>query len=149
MGKYAESNLQQGEGMVREARITPLFAILRLTNIFIIPLIVRLIKWSHMELAITNRRIIGKIGVIKVQTLDAPLNRVQDCSVSQTFWGRICNYGTVSIRTAAASFSFSGVKDANAFKNAVLAQVEQYEADRVQQQALQMAQAMASTNQNQ
>ena len=57
--------------MVREARITPLFAILRLTNIFIIPLIVRLIKWSHMELAITDRRIIGKIGVIKVQTLDA------------------------------------------------------------------------------
>lgn len=144
MGKYVENNLQKGETIVKKAKITALFAVMRLTNIFVIPLIVRLIKRAKTELAVTSRRVIGKVGVLKTQSLDAQITKVQNCSVKQSLGGKIFNYGTVVINTAAGEYFFPGVKSANAFKAAVMAQMEAYEEEKMKQQAAQMAQAMAS-----
>ncbi len=143
MGKYVENNLQKNESLVKQAKITFIWVIWHITNILIIPLIVRIIKHNHIELAITNKRIVGKIGVFNTKSLDSPLNKIQNCSVKQTFGGKIFNFGTVVVNTAAGEYCFEGVKSANDFKNAVMAQIEQYEEDRTRQQAEQMARAMA------
>lgn len=143
MSKYVENNLQKGETIVKKAKITMLFAFMHITNILIIPLIVRLVKVKNIALAFTNKRIVGKVGVIKTQALDAPLNKIQNCSVKQGLGGKIFNYGTIRVDTAAGKFEFVGVKDANGFKNALMAQTDKFEEDRMQQQASQMAQAMA------
>lgn len=143
MGKYVESNLQRNEVIVKKAKITMISVIMHISNILIIPLIVRLIKHANIELAVTNRRIVGKLGVFNTQALDSPLNKLQNCAVKQTFAGKIFNYATVEITTAAGSYKFFGVKSGNDFKNTVMAQIDQFEEERIKQQADQMAKAMA------
>lgn len=143
MGKYVESNLQLGETVVKKAKITILFVILHITNIFIIPLIVRIIKFSRLELAFTDRRVIGRVGVFNTKALDSPLNKLQNCSVTQTLGGKLFHYGTITINTAAGTTSVDGVKNPDDFKRGVMAQIEKYEEEKIQRQAAQMAQAMA------
>lgn len=143
MGKYVENNLQKNETVVKKAKITLLYVILHITNIFVIPLIVRLIKYCNIELAVTSKRIVGKVGVIKTQSLDSPINKVQNTEVKQGLGGKLFGYGTIIITTAAGSYNFVGVKKPNEFKSAVMAQIEQYEEEKIRLQSEQMARAMA------
>ena len=143
MGKYVENNLQRNEVIVKKAKITMISVIMHITNILVIPLIVRLIKHANIDLAVTNKRIVGKLGVFNTQALDSPLNKVQNCAVNQTFVGKIFNYATVDITTAAGRYQVVGVKSGNEFKNAVMAQIDQFEEYRIKQQAEQMARAMS------
>ncbi len=62
--------------------------------------------------------------------------------------GKIFNYSSVTINTAAGAFRFDDIKDAAAFKNTVLAQIDQYENDKIAEQAKQMASAMAGAIKN-
>lgn len=143
MGKYVENSLQKNETVVKKAKITLLYVFLHITNIFIIPLIVRIIKFSNIELAVTTKRVIGKMGVIRTQSLDSPINKVQNTEITQGLGGKIFNYGTVAITTAAGAYNFTGVKSPNEFKSAVMAQIEAYEEERMRLQSEQMAKAMA------
>lgn len=49
------------------------------------------------ELAITDRRVISKIGFIRRLTSEINLSRVEGVSVYQSMLGRMLNYGTVSV----------------------------------------------------
>ena len=153
MGKYVENNLGKNETIVKKADMNGLFLLgawikgILFCWLLLIPTIKALIKtiqFKNIELAITNKRIIGKAGVANTQSLDAPLNKIQNCSVSQKFLGKIFNFGTIQIDTAAGKFVFGAVKNAEAFKGMIMAQIDQYEEDRVKQQAAEMAQAMSA-----
>jgi len=102
------------------------------------------VRHFKIELAITDKRVVGKVGVFNTKALDAPLNKIQNVSVAQPFWGKIFNYGTVKINTAAGEFDFDGIASADSFKGMIMAQIDQYEEDRVKQQAAEMANAMAT-----
>ena len=153
MGKYVENNLGKNEVIVKKADRNGLFhfgawlkGILLCWLLFIptIKAIIATIKFTHVELAVTNKRVVGKIGVFNTKSLDAPLNKVQNTSVTQKMFGKIFNYGTVKINTAAGEYQFDAIKNAEAFKGMLMAQIDQFEEDRLKQQANQMAQAMAS-----
>ncbi len=152
MGKYVENNLGKNETIVKMADKNPLFLVWAWVKgvlffwLLLIPTfkaIIETVKFSAIELAITNKRIVGKVGVANTNSLDAPLNKIQNVSVEQKLFGKIFNYGTVRIDTAAGKYVFGCIKNADAFKNAIMAQVDQYEEDRVKQQAAEMAKAMA------
>ena len=151
MGKYAEHNLLKSEEMVQEAEKNKLFFLgtwikgILFCWFFLIPTIRAIavtIRFTHTELVLTNRRMIGKTGVLNTRSLDAPLDKIQNVAAEQKLLGKIFNYGTVTVHTAAGVFSFDCIKDADAFKNRIMAQIDQYEKDRIEQQAKQMAQAM-------
>ncbi|MBO5052133.1 MAG: PH domain-containing protein [Clostridia bacterium] len=153
MGKYVEGTLGKNESIVKKAELNGLFLLgawikgILLCWLLFIPTIKALIatvKFFHIELAITNKRIIGKVGVLNTKALDAPLNKIQNVSVTQPFFGKLFNFGTVQIDTAAGKYTFSSIKNADAFKNMILAQVDQFEEDRVKQQASEMANAMSA-----
>ena len=153
MGKYVENNLGKNETVVKKAELNGLFllsawlkGILLCWMLFIptIKAIIATVRFCHMELAITNKRVIGKVGVMKTKALDAPLNKIQNVSVSQPFFGKIFNYATIRIDTAAGNFEFGAVKNGDAFKGMIMGQIDQYEEDRVKQQAAEMASAMAA-----
>lgn len=147
---YVEQNLGKNEKIVRKMDKNALGLVGTwipgiLLCFLIVPLvkaIAKTIMFSKVELAITNKRVIGKVGVIKTDSLDAPLNKIQNVSVKYTFWGKIFNSGIVNINTAAGELAFYYVKNADAFKSAIMAQIDQYEEDRVKQQASEMAAAM-------
>lgn len=153
MSKYVENNLGKNEVIIKKANLNGLFLFktwlvgILFCWLLLIPLfkaIAATIKFSHIELAITNKRVVGKVGVFNTQSLDAPLNKVQNASVTQKFFGKIFNYGEINIDTAAGKYKFMAVKNPEAFKGMLMAQIDQYEEDRMQQQADKMAQSMAS-----
>ena len=153
MGKYVEQNLNRNEIIVKKADLNPaklvwawVGGILFFWLLFIptIKAIIATVRFCHTELAITNKRIIGKVGVANTKSLDAPLNKIQNASVSSTLFGKIFNYSTVCITTAAGSYNFSGIKNGEAFKGMVMQQIDQAEEDRIKEQAAQMASAMSA-----
>ena len=153
MGKYVEGNLGKNEALVKKAELNTLFLLgawlkgILFFWIFFIPTIkaiIATVKFCHIELAITNKRVVGKVGVLNTAALDAPLNKIQNVAVQQPFFGKIFNYATIKIDTAAGKYSFEAIKNADSFKNMVLAQIDQYEEDRIKQQAAEMANAMSA-----
>ena len=59
--------------------------------------ILPLIEYWTSEFAITNKRVIVKMGLIRRHTLELNLQRVESVSVDQTTIGRILGYGTITI----------------------------------------------------
>ena len=152
MSKYVEKNLGKNEAIVKKADLNGLFLVatwikgILLCWLLLIPTvkaIIATVRFKNIELAITTKRIIGKIGVANTKALDAPLNKIQNVSVAQPFFGKIFNYGTIQINTAAGEYQFGAIKNADAFKRMIMSQIDQFEEDRLKQQADQMAQAMA------
>ncbi len=151
MSKYVENNLNKNEKIVLKAKLNPLTVVMAWIKgilffwLLFIPLFKAIkvtIEFCNIELAITNKRVIGKVGVVKTGSLDAPLNKVQSSSVNSGFGGKIFNYGTVNIDTAAGSFHFNGIKNVDMLKRTLMNQIEQYEQDRIKEQAMQMAEAI-------
>jgi uncharacterized membrane protein YdbT with pleckstrin-like domain len=50
------------------------------------------------ELAVTNRKVIGKWGLISRRTIEQRLEKIDSIEVEQTILGRILGYGTVEVR---------------------------------------------------
>ena len=152
MGKYVENNLGKNETVVKKAQLTPLFLVgawikgILFCWLLLIPVFKAIgatVRYCKTELGITNKRIVGKVGVFNTKALDAPLNKIQNVAVTQPFFGKIFNFGTVKINTAVGEYEFSGIASPDAFKGMIMAQIDQYEEDRVKQQAAEMASAMA------
>ena len=127
---------------------TLLFLWILLVPLFI-KAIITTISIFNIELAVTDRRVIGKSGIINTSAMDAPLDKIQNCSVSSGLWGKIFGYGTIEIHTAADLYLFTMVKNPDAFKKALMAQIEQAQEDKMKQQAEEMAKAMSSAIQPQ
>ena len=156
MGKYVENNLNKNEQIILKAELNPIRLVLSwvggiLFFWLIVPLfsaIKNTILHVNTELAITNKRIIGKVGFANSSSLDAPLNKIQNVSAATTLFGKIFNYGVITITTAAGQFRFAGIKKVDALKGVVMNQIDQYEEDRIKQQAAEMANAMAGALNN-
>ena len=50
------------------------------------------------ELALTNRRIIAKSGLIRRNTIELKTNRVESLGVNQGILGRIFNFGSIVVK---------------------------------------------------
>lgn len=93
-------------------------------------------------LAVTNRNIVGKAGLIKQTQLASPINQVQNVQVANKMLGKIFRYGTVNITTTSGIYSFKYVSKPNEFKNAVLSQISMTEEDKMDLHAQKIAQAI-------
>lgn len=57
-----------------------------------------LIERSTTELAITNRRVIAKVGLIRRKTWEINATKVEGVEVDQSIFGRVFGYGTVTVK---------------------------------------------------
>jgi uncharacterized membrane protein YdbT with pleckstrin-like domain len=57
------------------------------------------------ELAVTNRKVIGKWGLISRRTIEQRLEKIDSIEVEQTILGRILGYGTVEVRGSGVSMT--------------------------------------------
>ncbi|MBR2634731.1 MAG: PH domain-containing protein [Clostridia bacterium] len=153
MKAYVKSNLCCGETVVREAALSAaplvgkwIFGILFCWLLFIplISAIIATIKHKNIELAITDKRAVGKTGVIRTQSLEAPLSRVQNVSIYQGFWGKVIGYGTLRLDTAAGKYVFEYVKDPYSFKNTLFEQIERCENNRMRYLAAEIAASISA-----
>lgn len=63
------------------------------------------IKRFTTELAITSRRVIYKTGLMRRQTLEMNLSKVESVGVTQSVLGRIFGYGHIELKGTGASDS--------------------------------------------
>lgn len=75
------------------------------------------IKYCTTEYLITDKRVMEKYGWISTHTDDMPLNKIENVTVSYSFWGKIFNYGTIRFQGANSNdVTFFGIKDAENVK---------------------------------
>jgi uncharacterized membrane protein YdbT with pleckstrin-like domain len=55
------------------------------------------IKSSSSEFAITNKRVLIKVGLIRRHSLELLLQKVEGIGVDQGFLGRVLGYGTITV----------------------------------------------------
>jgi uncharacterized membrane protein YdbT with pleckstrin-like domain len=63
-----------------------------------------LIRRASTELAVTDRRVIYKAGVLRRHTMEMNRSKVETVGVDQSILGRILGYGTVIVRGTGGSF---------------------------------------------
>ncbi len=67
--------------------------------------------WRNQEWLITTRRVIRAEGILNKSVVDSNLEKVNDARLDQSWVGRIFNYGTLDILTAAEEIGGSGISD--------------------------------------
>ena len=148
---YVDDILQRNERLVEKAKVTKLIlvgawikGILLCWLLFIptIKAIILTIAVSKIELALTDQRLVGKVGIVARQAMDAKLDKVQTVKIAETFWGRIFGYATVIVTTAGADYAFQAIAHANEFKSKIMNQIDEYENLKVQKQAQALANVM-------
>ncbi len=83
------------------------------------------LTYISSEYAVTNKRVIVKIGVISRRTMETLLQKIEAISVDQTILGRMCNYGTITvIGTGGTQESFENIADPLGFRRAVQEQTD-------------------------
>jgi uncharacterized membrane protein YdbT with pleckstrin-like domain len=94
--------------------------------------------WRNREYIVTNRRVIQISGVFSKDVVDSSLEKVNDVKMSQSFFGRMFDYGDVEILTASEMGInlFQRIGDPVKFKTAMLNAKEKlgYEGTSVQAQ---------------
>ncbi|MCC7385953.1 MAG: PH domain-containing protein [Deltaproteobacteria bacterium] len=85
---------------------------------------VDLILYSTFEFAVTNKRVVGKMGLIRRTSLEVLLDKVEGIIVDQSILGRLLGYGTIIITTGGPQVPFPNVADPLAIRQAVQMQIE-------------------------
>lgn len=94
------------------------------------------------ELGVTDKKIIGKVGVLRVNSLDSYLEKIDNFAISESLIGRLLGYATIQISTTSMRMRFHYVKNAMQFKNVVLDAIEAREIEKIAMQADLNAQAV-------
>ncbi len=138
------------EETIKEAKISVAVLIIKLIiDFFAIAILVGfiwmikdIIKFFTTKIIITNKRIRGKTGLINTNELDSPLNKINGVQVEQGLFGKLFNYGTISITTSSTVFHFDMISKPQDFKNILNNQIELYDNERIQKQAKEIAKAI-------
>lgn len=77
---------------------------------------------------VTNQRVIDERGIFSLYSMESPLDKITNVSVSLSLLGRILGYGVVQIQTAAEAGLTEEVKimSPRAFREAIFEQREAY-----------------------
>ena len=109
MASYVESALTKGEQVVYQGKVSiwSLVPLLLLGLIFLAVYGLGLLFWVAAairyfttELAITNKRVIAKFGLISRSTIEINLQKIESIQVNQGILGRIFNFGSIVVSGA-------------------------------------------------
>jgi uncharacterized membrane protein YdbT with pleckstrin-like domain len=116
-GKHTERGEAQMIGMVGVALI--LFGNLILALAWV--------RRSATEMAVTNKRVIIKVGFLTKRTIELFLSKVESVEVEQTLPGRMLGYGSITVKgTGGTNEPFSHVASPLEFRRQVQRQIEEH-----------------------
>lgn len=124
---------------------------------FIVPIvfigyfIYRIIQRNKNLWAVTNFRVIDEYGVFSNNTKESPLDKINNVSYRQSFWGNIFGYGDVQIQTAAeiGSTTYVSVEKPKKLKDTITLMQEEYKQYQIKKQTSELASAMIAGQQQQ
>jgi len=86
-------------------------------------LLISYIRQRTSEFAVTDKRVIIKLGWLSRRTIEINMSRVESVQVDQDIFGRFLNYGTITvIGTGGTKEPFTLIDDPLAFRRAVQAE---------------------------
>jgi len=108
MASYVQGSLTNGEQVIYQGKVSvwSLLPLIILGFIFamwligIVFWIAAAIKYFTTELAITNKRVIAKFGLISRSTIEINLQKIESIQVNQGILGRIFDYGSIVVSGA-------------------------------------------------
>jgi uncharacterized membrane protein YdbT with pleckstrin-like domain len=143
---YIDGNLLAGEQVVYRTRLHWLLFMMPVlfTAIILLPIAWLLAKgtWSHYawiplalglvillatyikrqssDFAVTNKRVMMKVGVFSTRSIELVLNKVEAIAVNQSLMGRIFGYGDIVVTgSGGTKEAFSHIQGPLAFRRAV------------------------------
>jgi uncharacterized membrane protein YdbT with pleckstrin-like domain len=88
----------------------------------VLVIVVALVRRSSTELAVTNRRVIAKFGLIARSTVEMNLAKIESVRVEQTVMGRLFGFGSIIVTgTGSTMDPIRFIADAIAFRQAIQA----------------------------
>jgi uncharacterized membrane protein YdbT with pleckstrin-like domain len=88
----------------------------------VLVIVVALVRRSSTELAVTNRRVIAKFGLIARSTVEMNLAKIESVRVEQTVVGRLFGFGSIIVTgTGSTMDPIRFIADAIAFRQAIQA----------------------------
>jgi len=142
---YIEKNLMNGETVLYRTSLHWIIfvwpVIWLIFGIFLIPAesilgvialaigflsgLAQFIKLKTSEFAVTNKRVIVKVGFIQTNSLETLLSKIEGIHVNQGIMGKIFNYGSITISgTGGARNPFHKIKEPFVFRKKVQEQIE-------------------------
>ncbi len=107
------------------------------------PLLLRIIAIFTTHLAVTNKRVMGKQGILKIKTLDVPIEKIDGVSFNAGMLGNLFRYYHVKIASVGSQgYIFHAVSNAQKFKDEVNDAIEKHAEQARKDQAAQIAMAM-------
>jgi uncharacterized membrane protein YdbT with pleckstrin-like domain len=136
MDSYVDSVLVAGEQVIHRGQISwlsmiPAFVLGGLMLLFglLIPflfligmiwIITSVVRRLTTELAVTNKRVVAKTGLISRNTIEMNLTKVESVRVNQSILGRMLDYGSIVVNgTGGDTAPVPYVADPMGFKRAV------------------------------
>ena len=88
----------------------------------VLVIVVALVRRSSTELAVTNRRVIAKFGLIARSTVEMNLAKIESVRVEQTVLGRLFGFGSIIVTgTGSTMDPIRFIADPIAFRQAIQA----------------------------
>jgi uncharacterized membrane protein YdbT with pleckstrin-like domain len=115
MNSYVENNLVNGEEVIYLGNNHWIIFISfrSFLSLFILPMID---NWTS-EYAVTNKRIIIKVGLISRRTVEMNVQKIESILVNQSVFGRILGYGDISVvGTGGTRETFSDISNPTEFR---------------------------------
>ena len=86
------------------------------------------IRYKTSEYAVTNKRLVVKLGLIQREADETLLSKIESIEVDQDIWGRILGYGTITITgTGGTREGFPRISAPMEFRRQVHAQIAERE----------------------
>ena len=91
----------------------------------VVAILMGMVRRNATEMAVTNRRVVIKTGVVSRTTIEMLLNKVESIEVSETAFGRMLGYGTIMlVGTGGTPEPFQKVAHPLEFRSQVQQQIE-------------------------
>jgi hypothetical protein len=102
------------------------------------------VRRNATEMAVTNRRVVVKTGLVRRKTIEMLLNKVESIEVRESTWGRILGFGAiVVVGTGGSTEPFSKISRPLVFRSRLQQQIEREQATGVPAPAVAPAPATA------
>jgi uncharacterized membrane protein YdbT with pleckstrin-like domain len=134
VNSYVDQTLISDEKVTCRAKVSKWSLVpLIVAGIILLPLVgIGIVCWvwafvvyTTTELAVTDKRVIAKTGLVRRRTIEMFLEKVESVQVDQSVLGRIFNYGSVTISgTGTHSAPFHNISDPLVFRKNFMAAAE-------------------------
>lgn len=106
------------------------------------------LSWKNNLWCITSVRVVDESGFFTRYSKESPLDKINNVEYDQSIWGRLFGYGNVDIQTAAemGETTYELIHHPKLLKDTITHAQEEYKKTAINNQAFQLAQAIAATS---